>query len=73
MVTNLGQTEDGSAEVRGVLLDKTAGIYAARIVAQSNMKKEIAVAGPAHIEFNKTTGEFVVTLKTTGIEDLFFS
>jgi len=37
------------------------------------MKKEIAVAGPAHIEFNKTTGEFVVTLKATGIEDLFFS
>jgi hypothetical protein len=37
------------------------------------MKKEIAVAGPAHIDFNKTTGEFLVTLKTTGIDELFFS
>ena len=59
--------------MRGLLLDKTAGIYAARIVAASNLKKELAVAGPAHIEFNKTTGEFVLTLKAAGLDDLFYS
>jgi len=73
MINHLGQTEDGSVEVRGLVLDKNVGLYAARIVATSNMKKEIAVAGPAFIEFNKTSGEFVVTLKTAGIDDLFFS
>jgi hypothetical protein len=37
------------------------------------MKKELAVVGPAFIDFNKTTGEFIVTLKAAGIDDLFFS
>lgn len=37
------------------------------------MKKEIAVVGPSQIEYNKTTGEFVVTLKTAGMENLFFN
>lgn len=59
--------------MRGTVLDKAVGLYAARIVAQSNMKKEIAVVGPSQIEYNKTTGEFVVTLKTPGVEDLYFS
>ena len=73
MVNHLGKTEDGSVEVRGLVLDKTVGLYAARIVAVSNMKKELAVVGPAFIDFNKTTGEFIVTLKAAGIDDLFFS
>lgn len=42
-------------------------------MATSNLKKELAVAGPAHIEFNKTTGEFVLTLKAAGLDDLFYS
>lgn len=33
MVKHLGQTEDGSVEVRGVVTDKTVGIYAARVIA----------------------------------------
>jgi len=74
MVNHLGQTEDGSVEVRGAVKDpKEVGIYAARIVAQSNMKKEIAVVGPAAIDYNKGSGEFVITLKTQGIDGLFFN
>jgi len=49
MLSHLGQTEDGSVEVRGTVLDATVGLYAARIVGQNNMKKEIAVVGPSHI------------------------
>ena len=73
MINHVGQTEDGSVEVRGSVLDKTVGIYAARIVAQSNMKKEISVGGPAAIDFNKGTGEFSIILKTAGIEGIFFN
>lgn len=73
MLSNLSSTEDGSVEVRGTVLDKAVGLYAARIVAASNMKKEIAVVGPSAIEYNKTSGEFVVTLKPASLDDLFFS
>jgi len=73
MINHLGQTEDGAVEVRGVVIDKTVGVYASRIVAAANMKKELAVVGPAAIDYNKTTGEFVITLKTQGMENLFFS
>ena len=37
------------------------------------MKKELVVVGPSQIEFNKTTGEFMVTLKAQGIDDIFYS
>lgn len=60
MVNKIGQTEDGVVEVRGLALDKNAGIYAARIVSMANMKKELAVAGPAMIDMNKSTGEFLI-------------
>lgn len=33
MVNSVGQTEEGETEVRGVILDKAVGPYAARIVA----------------------------------------
>ena len=72
MVNQLGQTEEGIVEVRGQALDKNAGLYAARIVATSNMKKELAVSGPAMIDLNKQTGEFRIQVKAQ-IEDLFYS
>lgn len=57
MVSNIGATEDGMIELRGTVLDKAGvGIYAARIVAASNMKKELAVVGPSAIESDKNTG-----------------
>lgn len=72
MVNQLGQTEEGIVEVRGIALDKNAGLYAARIVAVSNMKKELAVSGPSMIDLNKQTGEFRIQIKAQ-IEDLFYS
>ena len=73
MVTRIGHTEDGATTIEGQVIDKSIGIYALRIVSHSNLKKEIAVSGPAQIEFNKSTGEFSATLKTQGIENLFHS
>lgn len=72
MVNQLGQTEEGVVEVRGHALDKNAGLYAARIVAVSNMKKELAVSGPSLIDLNRQTGEFRIQIKAQ-IEDLFYS
>lgn len=37
------------------------------------MKKEIAVVGPAAIDYQKDSGDFVITLKTAGMEGLFFN
>jgi len=73
LINHLGQTEDGSVEVRGVVLDKAnVGLYAAQVVASSNMKKAISPAvGPAAIDFNKDSGEFVITLTMANKENLF--
>jgi len=38
----------------------------------ANMKKELAVAGPAMIDMNRSTGEFLIQIKAP-IEDLFYS
>jgi hypothetical protein len=77
LINHLGQTEDGAVEVRGIVLDKAnVGLYAARIVASSKMTKEItpdAIVGPSHIDMNKDTGEFVITLNTQKIDSLFHS
>jgi hypothetical protein len=74
MVTHLGQTEEGSVEVRGVVKDpKEVGIYACRIVGQSNMKKEISVVGPAGIDYDRSTGQFAINLKTAGVDGLWFN
>ena len=38
------------------------------------MKKELAVTGPSNIEFNKSTGDFIILMKAGGnIDDLFHS
>lgn len=63
-INSVQQREDGATEVRGCMLDAGAGIYAARIVAAANLKKEIAVSGPALIDFNSESREFTLLLKT---------
>lgn len=57
-VSQVGQSEDGGVEIRGVVLNPAAGLYAARIYAKSNNKKDIAVVGPAAITLDKTTHQF---------------
>jgi hypothetical protein len=73
MISHLGHTEDNAVEVRGSVLDKAVGIYAVRIVAAKNMKKELAVIGPGQIEFNRESGEFIATLKMPSLDGIFFN
>jgi len=51
IVTQLNEAGDGGVEVRGIVLNNTIGIYAARIAALSNMKKDVKVVGPEKIQF----------------------
>lgn len=48
-IKEIHESEDGGVEARGTVLDKDVGIYAARVFAVSNMKKDIKVVGPANI------------------------
>jgi hypothetical protein len=52
-INEIHESEDGGVEARGMILDKEVGIYAARVVAVSNMKKDIKAVGPANIQFHK--------------------
>jgi len=45
----VGQSEDGGVDVLGFVLNPAVGLYAARIIAKSNPKKDLAVVGPASI------------------------
>jgi len=62
MVNQLNQSEDGGVEIRGVVLNKKVGLYAARIASLAKLdKKEQYKAGPQNIQFNKSTGNFILT------------
>ena len=49
MVHQMNEDNDGGVEVRGIVLDKTIGLYAARVVALSKMNRDIKVVGPSNI------------------------
>lgn len=70
MVHQMNEDNDGGVEVRGIVLDKTVGLYAARVVALSKMNKDIKVIGPSNIYLQKNTGEF--TLQIPGPMDNAF-
>jgi len=68
-VGELKATDNENIEVIGQMLNaKDRGIYAMRIV--SSKKKEKAVIGPADIQYNKQTGEFMGTFPPQ--EDVFY-
>lgn len=46
MVHQLNEAEDGGVDARGIVLDKSIGLYAARIVAKNKLNKDIKVVGP---------------------------
>jgi len=52
MVGQVGQSEDGGVDVLGFVLNPAVGLYAARIIAKSNPKKDLAVVGPASIQID---------------------
>lgn len=49
MISNVNAAEDGGAEIRGVMLSKDVGLYAARIFAPSKPNKDISLVGPSNI------------------------
>jgi len=60
--------------VRGhVIKPKEVGLYAASICPGSNPTKQLTIIGPAGIEYDRESGAYTVTLKTQGMENLFFS
>lgn len=63
---------DGSVVATGRVVDKEAGIYAARIVALSKLQKDLVVAGPPQIECNRDSGDFKVTMPGP-IEGAFYN
>ena len=71
MVNQLNESEDGGVEARGVVLNKEIGLYAARIVAVNKMNKDIKAIGPANIQFDKASGNFIVNIPGP-LENLFF-
>jgi len=72
MINTVTGSEDGGCEVRGVMLSKDVGLYAARIYAPSNVKKDLALVGPPNIQFNKNTNEFMISVPGN-LEDVFNS
>lgn len=71
MVNQLNESEDGGIEARGVVLNKEIGIYAARVVAVGKMNKDVKAVGPADIQFDKGSGNFIVNIPGP-LENLFF-
>ena len=67
----LNVAEDQGVEARGIALSKEVGLYAVRIVALSKMKKDIKVIGPGNIQYQKSTGSFIVNIPGP-VEDVFY-
>jgi len=53
------------------VLNKEIGLYACRLVALSKMTKDIKVVGPANIQFQKNSGNFIVHFPGP-IENVFY-
>lgn len=49
MINQVNEAQDGGVEVTGVLLNRSVGLYAARIAAMAKMNKDIKVVGPPQI------------------------
>ncbi len=54
------------------MLSSSVGLYAARIVAIKNLKKDIKIVGPANIQFDKVTKNFIINLEGP-LENVFYS
>ena len=53
LISQLLENDEGNVEIRGMMLPQPAGqevgLYAARIVAIKNLKKDIKLVGPPNI------------------------
>jgi hypothetical protein len=71
MINQLNESEDGGVEARGIVLNKEIGLYAARVVAVNKMNKDIKAVGPANIQFDKGSGNFILHIPGP-LDNLFF-
>ena len=75
LINQLHESEDGGVEVRGMMFptsQQDIGLYAARIVAIKNQKKDIKIVGPPNIQFDKQTKDFIISIDGP-LENVFFS
>lgn len=72
VILQLTESEEGGVDIRGCMLSTEAGLYAARIVAVKNQKKDIKVVGPPNIQFDKATRQFIITIEGPA-DGLFYS
>ena len=70
MISEIQELPDGGVECTGTLLNREVGFYAARIAPLNKLTKELKVVGPSNIKFDKSSGNFSVTLP--GPLDNFF-
>lgn len=71
MVNQMSQTPDGGLEAKGIVLDKKIGLYAARIASLAKLNKDLKTAGPQFIQYQKSSGNFTVTIPGP-INDAFY-
>jgi len=71
MINQVGQSEDGGVDIRGIMLNKEIGLYAASVVAANKMEKDIKAVDPTNIQYDKGTGEFMIQIPGP-IDDLFY-
>jgi hypothetical protein len=55
-----------------MMLSSTAGLYAARITAARNLKKDVIAVGPSNIQYDKSKHQFIIQFKGP-LEDIFYS
>lgn len=67
----MNQTADGGIEIKGIVLDKMIGLYAARIASLGKLNKDLKVVGPQYIQYQKNSGDFTVTMPGP-INDAFY-
>ena len=71
-ITQLTESEDGGVDIRGTMLSAEVGLYAARIVSIKNQKKDLKIAGPPNIQYEKTTRNFIISIEGPS-DGLFYS
>lgn len=71
-ITQLTESEDGGVDIRGTMLSADVGLYAARIVAIKNQKKDLKLVGPPNIQYDKATRNFIISIEGPS-DGLFYS
>lgn len=60
-IRSIQETEDGSVEIRGRMLEDKYGLYAAKVI-NLDTNKDIISVGPEKIDFDRKTKDFILNL-----------